>query len=356
MYFSAMPVSQPFWSLESLLQLGFLVLATAGLVLWVMQWHHARRLPKPFPGWLRALTGAFAVFALGNWIWSIGHSAPWAQAAPWLLGSSVAMLFALLALHRKGMQRIVSQTIPTTDGRFIEEIILAQSLAQIQRNTALQETLRKAKREHLRSQMNPHFLFNVLTGIQHLIMQDETERASDLFRRFRHLLMQGFLTGESSTGTLEQELEHVESYLELEAIRVTNPIEWTLDVHTDVDPGNTPCPLFLIQPLVENAIWHGLDGGQTQAPAIRIAIQWENDEDLVIRVEDNGRGLGAHSNPQKNHTSRGTSIVRERLALLPQGGELSIENRWSLPLASPGAVSTLRLFQWRSYALHAAGA
>ncbi len=356
MYFSAMPVSQAFWSLESLLQLGFLVLATAGLVLWVMQWHHARRLPKPFPGWLRVLTAAFAVFALGNWLWSIGHSAGWMQAAPWLLGSSFAALVVVLMLHRRGMQRIVSQTIPTSDGRFIEEIILAQSLAQIQKNNALRETLRNAKREHLRSQMNPHFLFNVLTGIQHLIMEGETERASDLFRRFRHLLMQGFLTGENNTGTLEEELEHVESYLELEAVRVTRPIAWTLDVHHDVDPGTTPCPLFLIQPLVENAIWHGLDGGQTKDPAIRIAIQWEKDDDLVIRVEDNGRGISEPSERTKQHTSRGTSIVRERLSLLPQGGELLVENRWSLPMASPGAVSTIRLFQWRDYALQAAGA
>ena len=351
-----MPVSQAFWSLESLLQLGFLVHATAGMVLWVMQWHHARRLPKPFPGWLRALTGAFSVFALGNWIWSIGHSQAWGQAAPWLMGTSVGALAVVLILHRAGMRRIVSQTIPTSDGRFIEEIILAQSLAQIQKNKALRETLRNAKREHLRSQMNPHFLFNVLTGIQHLIMEGETERASDLFRRFRHLLMQGFLTGENSTGTLEEELEHVESYLELEAVRVTSPIAWSLDVHSDVDPGTTPCPLFLIQPLVENAIWHGLDGGQTSEPAIRIAIQWEKDEDLVIRVEDNGRGITENSDRPKQHASRGTSIVQERLSLLHHGGELSVENRWSLPLKSPGAVSTIRLFQWRDYALQAAGA
>lgn len=351
-----MPVSQAFWSIDSRYQLGFLVLATAGLVLWVMQWHHARRLPKPFPGWLHVLTGVFSVFTLGNWMWSMSVSGLEHTRSPWLLATSVVGLIVLLTMHWRGMQRIVSQTIPTSDGRFIEEVILAQSLAQIQKNTALQETLRKAKREHLRSQMNPHFLFNVLTGIQHLIMQGDAERASELFRRFRHLLMQGFLSGESSTGTLEQELEHVESYLELEAVRVSSAIAWNLDVHPDVDPGSTPFPLFLIQPLVENAIWHGLDGGNAPKPEVRITIRWENASDLLVLVEDNGKGVSSQTVEKKTHRSRGTGIVRERLSLLPHGGSLTIENRLGFASSVKGAVSALRLNHWQEYATRSAGA
>ena len=351
-----MPVSPAFWSTDALHQLAFLVFATAGLVLWVMQWHHARRMPKPFPGWLHALTGAYAVFALGNWVWSIGRTAPWSNAAPWLFIASFTGLALVLTFHKKGMKRLVAQTIPSSDGRFIEEIILAQSLAQIQQNKALQDTLRKAKREHLRSQMNPHFLFNVLTGIQHLIMEGDTERASELFRRFRYLLMQGFLSGENSTGTLEQEIEHVESYLELEAVRVSNPIAWTIDVHADLDPGTTLFPLFLIQPLVENAIWHGLNGGKLVDATIRIAIQWDGEDDLVVRVEDNGKGIATSRTARKGHTSRGTGIIRERIALLPHGGDLSLTNRMGFSSSAKGAVSTIRLKKWRSYTLQAAGA
>ncbi len=351
-----MPVSSAFWSLEHAYQLVFMVSATGGIVLWTMQWHHAKRLPKPFPGWLHALTGAYAVFALGNWLWSWSPATRWFEAAPWMLVASLGCLAVILPLHHRGMQRILGQTIPTSDGRFIEEIILSQSLSQISKNKALQDTLRKSKREHLRTQMNPHFLFNVLTGIQHLIMQGDAERASELFRRFRHLLMQGFLSSEDNVGTVEQELEHVESYLDLESIRVSNRISWDIEIDADLDPGTTPCPLFIVQPLVENAIWHGLEGGATEAPQIRIVVRWGLDEDLVIQVSDNGKGLQASSKEGvKKHQSRGTSIIKERLTLLRHGGNLSVEEHLPPPLLS-GVTSTLRLRNWKSLAHHAAGA
>lgn len=351
-----MPVSSAFWSLENAFQLVFMVSATGGVVLWIMQWHHAKRLPKPFPGWLHALTGGYAVFALGNWIWSWGPTGNWFHAAPWMVVASAAALAVILPLHHRSMQRILGQTIPSTDGRFIEEIILSQSLLQISKNKALQDTLRKSKREHLRTQMNPHFLFNVLTGIQHLIMQGDTERASELFRRFRHLLMQGFLSAEDHVGTLEQELQHVESYLDLESVRVSHRISWDLDIAADVDPGTTPCPLFIVQPLVENAIWHGLGGGTLADPRIRIVVRWGQEDDLVIQVSDNGRGMeAAAAVREKKHQSRGTSIIKERLSLLSHGGHLSMDEQLPPPLLQ-GVTSTLRLHHWRGYAHHAAGA
>lgn len=344
-----MPEPAVIWSLENAYQLVFMTCASGGTVLWTLQWHHAKRLPKPFPLWLRFLTGGHAVFALGNWLWSWTLDPSWMERAPWMIVASAGALSIILPAHRQGIRRIVSQTIPTTDGRFIEEIILSQSLAQIQKNKALQDTLRKAKREHLRTQMNPHFLFNVLTGIQHLIMQGDSERASELFQRFRHLLMQGFLSSENSMGTLEQELDHVESYLNLESIRVSNAIGWDLDIAADVDPGLTPCPLFIIQPLVENAIWHGLEGGRVPDPKIRIAVRWDFAGDLIIQVSDNGKGLTSKSAIEKPHQSRGTGIIRERLRLLNQGGRLIIEDRLPAPMLR-GVTSTLRLSDWKQVA------
>lgn len=343
-----MPASSAFSTLEHTFQLVFMASAVGSSVLWFMQWRHSRRLHKPFPRWLRALTGVLAVFSLCASLFSFSDVGGWLHLGPWGLVASAAGFAIALPAHHRCTRRILAHTIPSTDGRFIEEIILTQSLHQISKNKALQDTLRNSKREHLRTQMNPHFLFNVLTGIQHLIMQGDGERASELFSRFRHLLMQGFLTSGDHLGTLEQELQHVESYLELESIRVAHRICWDMEIDADLDPGSTPCPLFLVQPLVENAIWHGLGGGTTEDPQIQIVVRWEASGDLLIQVSDNGRGLLAAQAAQPHkHQSRGTSIIKERLALLNDGGLLSMEEGLDPPLL-PGVTSTLRLHHWMS--------
>ena len=91
-------------------------------------------------------------------------------------------------------------------------------------------------------------------------------------------------------------------------------------------------------------------------PTVRITIRWENASDLLVLVEDNGKGVSSRNVEKKTHRSRGTGIVRERLSLLPQGGNLTIENRLGFASSVKGAVSALRLNHWHEYATRSAGA
>lgn len=232
-----------------------------------------------------------------------------------------------------------------TRSRLIEEQLLVQNLSQSQQNIALREKVIETKRKHLKSQMNPHFIFNVLTGIQHLLQKAESERAGQVFNQFRKLLMLGFMSQEKILGPLSQEIEHVEQYVELERIRLSKSFKFNWDIESDVVPDITPCPLFILQPLVENAIWHGLSNESVDEPELRLRVQWKN-EDLVISVHDNGPGLQNKNQAQQKHVSRGTNIIRERLALLRHRGRLTISE---CPCDHPfttGVSSELRLPLW----------
>jgi sensor histidine kinase YesM len=170
--------------------------------------------------------------------------------------------------------------------------------------------------------MNPHFIFNVLTGIQNLLQEGKSEKAGTVFSRFRRLLILGFMSQDRVLGPLAHEMDHVEQYLELERTRLSESINFRWEIVPDVLPAVIPCPLFIHQPLVENAIWHGLSGTGVDQPTSTIQIHWQ-EQDLVIAVCDR------HRNPtqirsKSSHKSRGTAIVKERLALLRHRGQLEI--------------------------------
>lgn len=229
----------------------------------------------------------------------------------------------------------------------IQEQLLLQSVSQTQRNLSLQRNVKDARRLNLKSQMNPHFLFNVLTGIQNLLMRNDSEKASLVFSKFRKLLLMGFLSHDQLIGSLQQEINHIKQYLELEDIRLEKKIEVQWEIHSNVEPLITPFPLFILQPLIENAIWHGLSSESIVAPKIIIRIEWASD-DLEIFIQDNGIGFQEEirEKRKKKHPSRGSAIVRERLSLLHHSGILKIhETSVSHPF-NTGITACIQLPLW----------
>lgn len=241
------------------------------------------------------------------------------------------------------LRNVLDETSNTRE-QLIEKQLLMQSVSQSQQNLLLKEKVRESQRKHLKSQMNPHFIFNVLTGIQHLLQSAESKKAGLVFSRFRRLLMLGFMSQDRVLGPLSQEIDHVNQYLELEQIRLSHPIRFEWEIASEVLPHLVPCPLFILQPLVENAIWHGLNGGIAE-PALKISVRWR-DQDLIIAVSDNGQGLSTDNSTPKTHKSRGTSIVRERLALLRHRGELLIQDRPKGHPFNQGVTAQLNLPLW----------
>ncbi|EGA70155.1 hypothetical protein VISI1226_18076 [Vibrio sinaloensis DSM 21326] len=188
---------------------------------------------------------------------------------------------------------------------------MAEGIAQLLSSQILfgdyqqkQTLLSQAEIKLLHAQVNPHFLFNALNTISAVVRRDPTkarELIQHLSRFFRSNLKQDI-----ETVTLKEELEHVNAYLTIEKARFTDRLE--VDICIDDTLLNRKLPSFTLQPLVENAIKHGisnlLQGGQVRIYSERVA-QGEK-----VIVEDNA---GSYTAPPQEHTGLGMQIVDKRL-------------------------------------------
>ena len=309
-------------------------------------------LHSPKNTWLSVLSLLGCALSLASWVVSQLTINPFwhAFSRSIFLWSFLCALATYLLILQNRLKQTNNNLNHSLKNAIIQEQLLIHSVAQVKKNIELKEQVRHAKRNNLRSQMNPHFLFNVLTGIQNLLLSEQGEKASHVFGRFRKLLLQGFMHNNHAFGSLEQELEHVEQYINLESIRISKPIGWSTHIDACVLPKSTPCPKFLIQPLVENAIWHGLSGLSEQDPQIQIHVFWK-DEALIIQVHDNGKGVQAEgqtvvSEKSNVHQSRGTAIIRERLGLLRHPGKFILKSPSQLDPFHEGVIAEITLPLW----------
>ena len=171
----------------------------------------------------------------------------------------------------------------------------------------------------LRAQMNPHFIFNSLNSINTFILKSDGENASEYLNKFSRLVRLILDNSRSEWVLLENELNALELYIELESIRFENSFSYHIDVDPAVFPASVLVPPLIIQPYVENAIWHGLMHRKDPGGKISIRIWKENDE-LMMQVEDNGVGRKAAEKlkGKKNelHRSYGMQITAERLNII----------------------------------------
>ena len=172
----------------------------------------------------------------------------------------------------------------------------------------------------LRAQMNPHFLFNGLNSIKLFVIQNRPEEASLYLSKFAGLIRLVLENSKSSLIPLERELEALRLYLELEALRFEGKFSYRIDVDEEVAAELVQVPPTLLQPYVENAIWHGLL--QRDAPGGHVAIRIETLGAHRTRfvIEDNGIGraaaLAVKSRSATTHKSLGLKITTDRLRLL----------------------------------------
>jgi len=173
----------------------------------------------------------------------------------------------------------------------------------------------------LRAQMNPHFIFNSLNSINRFILQNNKAQASEYLTKFSKLVRLILQNSQSSLITLENELEALGLYLELESLRFDNRFEYKVSCPADLDISAIKVPPLIIQPYAENAIWHGLMHKEEKGQ-LDIELSQEN-ETLFIRVADNGIGRkqaqAISSKSATIHKSMGLSITGQRIAMLKNG-------------------------------------
>lgn len=173
----------------------------------------------------------------------------------------------------------------------------------------------------LRSQMNPHFIFNCLNSIKLYMMENNAIAASDYLTKFSSLIRSVLDHSRSEKITLEKELETLRLYAELEVMRFKEKVKFELYVAPGIDLLFVEIPPLLLQPFVENAIWHGLmhqDGGGT----VKVEITQPDPSQLHIEITDNGIGREMSAIlKSKNATfakSYGMKVTSDRLDLVNQ--------------------------------------
>jgi hypothetical protein len=166
----------------------------------------------------------------------------------------------------------------------------------------------------LKAQVNPHFMSNCLAAIQHLIRDNKSERATFYVARFGLLVRKILEFSSKQMITLSEELELLEIYLELEQLRFETKFIYAVEIDESISKRDVSIPPLLLNPIVENAVWHGLLPVQNKKQGqllIHIARQGET---LVITIEDNGYGRNANEIKGGESTgSYGTGLTQQRL-------------------------------------------
>jgi ligand-binding sensor domain-containing protein len=177
----------------------------------------------------------------------------------------------------------------------------------------------KIELKALRSQMNPHFVFNSLNSIQHYIYNSKSEEAIKYLNKFARLVRIILNNSDKPTVTVAEDLEALRLYLELEQMRFENKFEYKIEVNESVDEDYDVMPPLLMQPYVENAILHGLNP-KPEKGFLTINISTQNNL-IVCTITDNGIGRKQASEikrtmPGNKHKSLGMKITEDRLKIL----------------------------------------
>ena len=180
------------------------------------------------------------------------------------------------------------------------------------RNKALE-----TERSLLRTQMNPHFIFNALNSVQSYILGNNTQEAVGFLSKFAKLMRMILNNSMVQSVTLSNELQSLSLYLDLERARFNNKFNYRIDIDDNVEEELLNVPPMLVQPFIENAIIHGLMHKTGNDGLITIKISENDSSSIVCQITDNGVGRKAAAELEKNnerkHKSVGMQLTRDRL-------------------------------------------
>lgn len=185
-----------------------------------------------------------------------------------------------------------------------------------QEKLLLKNRILMLEQQALQAMMNPHFVFNVMNSIQHFINTKNTASANKILTGFAKLIRKNLEICTQSYISLEEELNYLQLYLTLEKNRFGEKLQFKITVANDIDKEETLVPSMLLQPYIENAIWHGImpkeEGGN-----ISLEIKATAKDTLLISITDDGVGIdNSLAEKKQGHNSKGMDLTKERINLL----------------------------------------
>ncbi len=228
---------------------------------------------------------------------------PSRKLSPWLItGIIVSIILAIFGLYQYQMN---------------------QFKAREKMKTAFEKKLAHVEMSALLAQMNPHFLFNSLNSIESYIVSNQTKAAAQYLNNFSRLMRLILQHSRSNYISLKEEINALELYLEMEHIRFKDKFQYGIYIARDLDTDAIDIPPMLIQPYVENAIWHGLMHKPDRSNGMLVLEISRKDNFLYCVIEDNGIGrekaqaiVAKKTTPRKR--SMGMAITKDRMKIMSQ--------------------------------------
>jgi LytS/YehU family sensor histidine kinase len=205
-------------------------------------------------------------------------------------------------------------------------LLFRRRIASFKARAAIRQQMAELEAKAIRAQMNPHFIFNSLNAIQESIVLNDYDTSYQYLSRFSKLLRLVLNNSEKNLIPLRDEIEMNRHYLELESLRFKHSFNYTITIDDTIDPDMTLFPSLMLQPFIENAVWHGLmhkDGEKKLAITFRLRQQ-----QLECIIEDNGIGREKAAMIKKQKLgaqyfeSKGTDLARQRMHLLQESGTM----------------------------------
>lgn len=240
-------------------------------------------------------------------------------------------------------------TIATLVGNKIKQIESEQSLEIHQREIAfINQQLAEAQLSALQTQMNPHFIFNCLNSIKGMILNDEREKASRYLSKFANMIRTTLNQSKEIFTTLYENIEDLENYLVMEKLRFDGSFCFEVIVDDNIDKEETLIPTLMIQPLAENAIWHGL---MYKSGEKNLTIRFSRLPGAIsCSIEDNGIGINRSEQLRKlsksSHRPVGLNNLRNRIKIMNEkyatGCTLEITDMQEIDKSRSGTRVVLR--------------
>ena len=184
--------------------------------------------------------------------------------------------------------------------------------------TAINKKISELKLQALQAQMNPHFIFNTINAIQYFINKKDNDSAYFYLTKFSRLLRRTLENSEKLRIPLEEELESLKLYLELQLLRYGNKFSYHIDIDPKIDSHIIEIPSMVFQPYIENSIQHGFSSTR-KGGKLEISIK-QKDDLLVCNIVDNGVGikksLSLKKEKRSQHISSGMKLTAERLEII----------------------------------------
>lgn len=211
----------------------------------------------------------------------------------------------------------------------------------------IEDQSRQLEMVALRTQMNPHFIFNSLNSIKHYVIRNDTKQAVAYLNKFARLIRLILENSKENLIPLDEELVALEHYMTLERIRFDGKFEFSID--NQLENRNIEAPPLVLQPYVENAIWHGIMP-LSGTGKIRVSVKQEADQ-IHIEIEDNGIGREAarklKSKGDTHKQSMGLTLSRDRLRLLDlvrgQATQVEIEDLYHANGTAKGTLVRIQI-------------